>query len=79
MGKFLPEVINTGLFPTNYTYGIGMPWIDELKYHFNWTNITYSTDNLHLKDVDLLIVRKDDDPYIKVSFPAFKEWSVKAN
>ena len=79
MSKFLPEVINTGLFPQEYAYAIGMPWLDFLKYHFVWNNITYSTDNLHLKDVDLLIVRKEDVPFIKVSFPAFEKWSLKAN
>ena len=79
VGKFLPQVINTGLFPKNYTFAIGMPWIDELKWHFLWSNIQYSTNNIHFDDVDLLIVRKDDVPFIKVSFPAFDNWSLKAN
>ena len=77
--KFMPEVMDSGLFPKEAKYAIGFPWIDELKYHFTWTDITYTKNTIEPEDIELLIVRKDDNPYLKVTFDALKNWRVKAS
>lgn len=78
MIKFLPEFLDSGFFPKEAKYAIGFPWIDELKYHFDWTEITYSKSDLKPEDIELLIVKKDDDMLLKVTFDALKSWKVKA-
>lgn len=80
MGKFLPDAINTGLFQPSYKYAVGVPYIDFLKYHFTWSNITYSTTNIAFDQIEFMIVKtKENENHVRVSFPAFDDWRIMAN
>ena len=50
----MPEVIDSGLFPKETTFAIGFPWIEELKYHFTWTDIAYTKSEINADDIELL-------------------------
>lgn len=68
-----------GLFPKEQKFSIGFPWIDELKYHFTWSDIQYNKLEIDPeKDIKVQIVRKDDEALVKVTFDALRNWRVKA-
>lgn len=53
--------------------GLGM-----LSWKFKWENITYTTPELDVQDIQLKLVRSYDKPQIKFDFPAVKLWEIHA-
>ena len=55
------------------------PWnITWLSWDWHWTDITYDVPNFDIKDIIFLMVRKFDQPMLKIDFPAVKEWKINA-
>ena len=87
MQKFLPHYFNTDLnLPKEYKYEFGMfpgMFFDWLSYKIEWTDITYTTADLDIKDVKVRLSKATSmfstNSLIKVSFPAIKKWEIDAN
>lgn len=52
---------------------------DWLSYKVEWTNITYTTADLDIKDVKVILSKGAGLSLIKVDFPALKKWEITAN
>lgn len=79
MEKFLPKYVNTDLdLPTEYHYEFGM-FLNILSWKVNWSDITYSSVDLDVADIKLILARNYDISLIKFDFPAIKHWEIDAN
>lgn len=54
-------------------------FFDWLSYKVEWTDITYTSADLDIKDVKVILSKGAGIPLIKVDFPALKKWEIHAN